>query len=136
MIHKLSHVTIYVTNQDAAKAFYVDTLGFDIRMDASMPNGFRWLTVGPKEQPDLEIVLMQVDGPNMKPETGAALRTLLESGQLGGGVLETADCHKTYQELSAKGVVFSQPPQDRFYGIEAIMRDNSGNWFSLTQRKA
>lgn len=135
MIHKLSHTTIYVTDQDAAKSFYVDILGFDLRMDASMPNGFRWLTVSPKEQPDLEIILMKVDGPNLKPETAAALRPLLESGQMSGGVLMTSNCQKTYEELSAKGVEFTQPPVERFYGVEALMKDNSGNWFSLTQPK-
>src|SRR5262245_4676155 len=77
MIHRLSHATIYVNDQDAAKKFYVETLGLDLRTDASLPNGFRWLTVSPKEQPDLEIILMKVDGPNLKPETATALKALL-----------------------------------------------------------
>ena len=135
MIQRLSHTTVYVLDQDAAKDFYVNKLGFELRMDQSMDNGFRWLTVGPKGQPDLQIILMKVDGPNMQPEVGATLKALLEGGKLGGGVLNTADCRKTYDELKAKGVEFSQPPADRFYGVEAIMKDNSGNWFSLTQPK-
>ncbi|MBI3721863.1 MAG: VOC family protein [Fimbriimonas ginsengisoli] len=135
MIQRLSHTTVYVLDQDAAKQFYLDTLGFDLRMDAAMPNGFRWLTVSPKEQPDMEVILMQVDGPNIKPEVAAALRSLLEKGQLNGGVLATPDCRQAYQELMAKGVEFTSPPTERFYGIEAVMKDNSGNWFSLTQRK-
>jgi hypothetical protein len=53
---------------------------------------------------------------------------------LGSGVLETADCKTTYEELKAKGVEFSQPPVERFYGIEALLKDNSGNWFSMTER--
>jgi catechol 2,3-dioxygenase-like lactoylglutathione lyase family enzyme len=135
MIQRLSHTTVYVLDQDAAKDFYVNKLGFELRMDQSMDNGFRWLTVGPKGQPDLQIILMKVDGPNMPPDVGATLKALLEGGKLGGGVLNTADCRKTYDELKAKGVEFSQPPADRFYGVEAIMKDNSGNWFSLTQPK-
>jgi len=134
MIQRLSHVTIYVLDQDAAKDFYVNKLGFDLKTDASMDNGFRWLTVAPKGQPDLEIVLMATTNPKWDAETAEALRTLVRKGVLGSGVLETADCRKTYEELKAKGVEFSQPPVERFYGIEALLKDNSGNWFSMTQR--
>jgi catechol 2,3-dioxygenase-like lactoylglutathione lyase family enzyme len=136
MIQRLSHATIYVLDQDAAKDFYVNKLGFEARMDASMDNGFRWLTVSPKGQPDLQIILMKVDGPNMQPDVAATLRDLLTRGKLGGGVLQTADCRKTYEELKAKGVEFASPPKDQFYGVEAIMKDNSGNWFSMTEPKA
>jgi len=134
MIQRLSHVTIYVLDQDAAKDFYVNKLGFELKTDASMDNGFRWLTVAPKGQPDLEIVLMATNNPKWDAETTEALRTLVRKGVLGSGVLETADCKKTYEELTAKGVEFSQPPVERFYGIEALLKDNSGNWFSMTQR--
>jgi catechol 2,3-dioxygenase-like lactoylglutathione lyase family enzyme len=135
MIQRLSHTTIYVLDQDAAKDFYVNKLGFEVRMDASMDNGFRWLTVSSKAQPDLQIILMKVDGPNMQPDVAAALRDLLTRGKLGGGVLQTSDCRKTYEELKAKGVEFASPPKDQFYGVEAIMKDNSGNWFSMTEPK-
>jgi hypothetical protein len=60
------------------------------------------------------------------------LRGLLERGIMSGGALHSADCRKTYAELKAKGVEFIQPPTERFYGIEALMKDNSGNWFSMT----
>jgi catechol 2,3-dioxygenase-like lactoylglutathione lyase family enzyme len=135
MIQRLSHATLYVLDQDAARDFYVNKLGFEVRMDASMDNGFRWLTVGSKSQPDLQIILMKVDGPNMQPDVAKALKGLLQQGKLGGGVLETSDCRKTYEELKAKGVEFVSPPKDQFYGVEAIMKDNSGNWFSMTQPK-
>jgi uncharacterized glyoxalase superfamily protein PhnB len=49
-------------------------------------------------------------------------------------VLATDDCQKTYQELVARGVTFVQEPAERFYGTEALFRDDSGNWFSLSQR--
>ena len=136
MIQRLSHITIYVLDQDAAYDFYINKLGFEVRTDAKMDNGFRWLTVGPKGQPDLEIALMPTTpGPLMDEETCKLLRTLVQKGALGGGVMETADCQKTYEELMAKGVQFSSPPQERFYGIEALFKDNSGNWFSLSQHK-
>jgi catechol 2,3-dioxygenase-like lactoylglutathione lyase family enzyme len=135
MIQRLSHTTLYVLDQDAAKDFYVNKLGFEARMDAKMDNGFRWLTVSPKGQPDLQIILMQVDGPNVQPEAAAALRTLLTEGKINGGVLQTSDCRRTYEELKAKGVEFVSPPKEQFYGVEAVMKDNSGNWFSMTEPK-
>ena len=130
MITKLSHATVYVLDQDEAKAFYTEKLGFTVRNDVSM-DGFRWLTVGPESQPDVEIILMPA-GSN--PQSGEQMRALVSKGALGPGVLATDDCHQTYKELSAKGVEFIQEPADRPYGIEAVFRDNSGNWFSLTQR--
>ena len=68
MIQRLSHASIYVLDQDAARDFYVNKLGFEIRMDQSMDNGFRWLTVSPKGQPDFQLILMKVDGPNIQPD--------------------------------------------------------------------
>src|SRR5581483_5409318 len=136
MIQRLSHVAVFVLDQDAAYDFYVNKLGFDVRMDNKMDGGFRWLTVSPKGQPDLQVILMATTpSPTMDQDTSDALRALIRKGVLGAGVLQTADCHKTYEELKAKGVEFAQPPQDRFYGIEAILKDNSGNWFSMTQPK-
>jgi catechol 2,3-dioxygenase-like lactoylglutathione lyase family enzyme len=135
MIQRLSHTTLYVLDQDSARDFYVNKLGFEVRMDGKMDNGFRWLTVSPKGQPDLQIILMQVDGPNMQPEVATVIRGLLTQGKINGGVLQTSDCRKTYEELKAKGVDFPSPPKEQFYGIEAIMKDDSGNWFSMTEPK-
>lgn len=135
MIQKLSHATIYVLDQDAARDFYVNKLGFEVRTDRSMDNGFRWLTVSPKGQPELQLILMKVDGPNIKPEVAAVLKGLVEQGRINGGVLQTDDCRATYEELKAKGVEFLSPPADRFYGVECILKDNSGNWFSMNQLK-
>ena len=135
MIQRFSHITIYVLDQDAAYDFYVNKLGFEVHTDATMDGGFRWLTVNPKGQPDLEIALMPTTpGPKMDQETSDMLRKLIAKGALGSGVLETSDIQKTYEDLKARGVEFSQPPTERFYGIEALFKDNSGNWFSLSQR--
>jgi catechol 2,3-dioxygenase-like lactoylglutathione lyase family enzyme len=136
MITRLSHTTIYVLDQDEALKFYRDKLGFEVRTDFTMDNGFRWLTVGPKTQTDLEIVLMALkESPMLPAEKVAMMRKLIESGSMGGGVLQADDCRKTYEELKAKGVEFKGPPEERFYGIEALLKDNSGNWFSMTQPK-
>ncbi len=134
MIQRLSHVSIYVLDQDAAYDFYVNKLGFEVRTDQKMDNGFRWLTVGPKGQPGLQIVLMPtIPSPMLDQATSDALRMLIRKGVMGAGVFQTADCKRTYEELKAKGVEFTQPPTERFYGIEALMKDNSGAWFSMTQ---
>ncbi|ACY14998.1 VOC family protein [Haliangium ochraceum] len=133
MISSLSHATIYVHDQDEAHDFYVNKLGFEVRTDITM-DGFRWLTVGPKDQKNLEIVLMQLKpGPMHSEETVGLLTKLMEAGALGAGVFRTEDCQRTYEELKERGVEFMQPPAQRPYGIEAMFKDNSGNWFSLTQ---
>ena len=134
MIRKLSHTTIYVLDQDRAKAFYTEKLGFEVRQDVKM-EGFRWLTVAPKGQDDLEIVLMPAGGGMTSEENTSKLRALVEAGVLGAGVFATADCRATYEQLKQKGVEFKQPPTERPYGIEAMFRDDSGNWFSLTERR-
>ena len=137
MITRLSHTTIYVLDQDEALKFYRDKLGFEVRNDKTMDNGFRWITVGPKTQPDLEIILMAItESPMFPADKVELLRKLVESGSMGAGVLEVDDCRKTYEELKAKGVQFLAPPAERFYGIEALFKDNSGNWFSMCQHKA
>jgi hypothetical protein len=108
----------------------------EVRTDATMENGFRWLTVGPKSQPGFEIVLMKIaPGPRLDEAAAASLRELVRQGAQGGGVFDTADCRAAYEELKAKGVEFTAPPKDQFYGIEATFRDAAGNWFSLTQPK-
>lgn len=135
MIRSLSHTTLFVLDQERAKQFYVDKLGFEVKADQTM-GGFRWLTVAPRAQTGIELVLMPVGaGPRMDEAAAKALRGLVEKGALVMGVLATADCKKTYEELAAKGVQFLQPPSERPYGIEALLRDDSGNVFSLTQRR-
>jgi catechol 2,3-dioxygenase-like lactoylglutathione lyase family enzyme len=135
MITKLSHATVWVVDQDRAKAFYTEKLGFEVRDDVRMGT-FRWLTVGPKTQPDLRIVLMRIgSGPNLDEAGAAQLRGLVERGALGGGVVECDDIQKTYEELSGRGVEFASPPKQMPYGIEAVFKDDSGNFFSLGQKK-
>jgi predicted enzyme related to lactoylglutathione lyase len=132
MIRALSHATIYVNDQDAALEFYTKKLGFEVRTDARMGE-FRWLTVSPKDQSDLEIVLMKPGGPMIDDETRKQIEQLVAKGAMGAGVFRTADCRATYEELRARGVEFMGEPAERPYGIEAVFKDNSGNWFSLTQ---
>ena len=139
MISHVSHATVYVLDQDSAKAFYTEKLGLELRLDINMGEefegagaGFRWLTVGAKDQPDLQIVLSSCDM-GRSPEAAAQLRELVASGALGVCVLATDDCHRSYKELLAKDVTFLSEPAERPYGIEATLRDDSGNIISLTQ---
>ena len=135
MISKLTHTSFYVLDQEKAYDFYVNKLGLDVRTDATMENGFRWLTVGPKDQPELEVVLMAVDGPGtmLDDETKGLFKQLLEKNKMGAGVWEATDCRAAYEELKAKGVTFLSEPKEQFYGVEAIFIDGCGNWFSMTE---
>ena len=136
MIQKQIHTTVFVLNQDEALIFYRDKLEFEVRVDMTMEGGFRWLTVGPKAQPDLQLILMEPKiGPMFDASAVEQLRSLVSRGVFGIGVFETSDCQATYDDLKSKGVHFLSAPTERFYGIEALVKDNSGNWFSLTQRK-
>ena len=132
MITNISLVTVYCLDQDAARDYYVDVLGFEPRTDVTMGEGFRWVTVGHPSQPELEVTLM-LPGPPLEPDAAAFIRRQLEAGQMGGLGLRVNDCRKTFEELSAKGVTFLQEPSDRPYGVEAVMRDVSGNWLVLVE---
>jgi catechol 2,3-dioxygenase-like lactoylglutathione lyase family enzyme len=143
MIQRMSHSAIFVLDQDVARDFYVNKLGFELNMDESMPNGFRWLTVSPKGQAELQIILMKVapspgevsNGQKIKPQDVETIAALMKKGAFGAGVFQTADCRKTYEELKARGVEFVSEPKEQFYGVEAVFRDPFGNWFSMTQPK-
>lgn len=134
MIRRMSHATIFVNNQAEALEFYRDKLGFRVHTDAMVSEDFRWLTICTNDDPDFELVLMEPKpGMLMDEQTSQNLRAIMAKGVLGAGVFNTDDCRGTYEELKAKGVQFVAEPAERPYGIEAVFKDNSGNWFSLTQ---
>ena len=134
MITKLSHIGLLVRDQNQAYDVYVNKLGFKVQTDMTMDNGFRWLTVSPPGQPDVEIVLSAPVEPMFSTDLIPHVRALLDRDAMSGGVWEADDCEKTYVELKAKGIEFIKPPTKEFYGIEALFKDGCGNWFSLTQR--
>lgn len=136
MINRLSVAGIWVKDQNEALRFYTEKLGFEIRADITFGD-YRWLTVGLKGQPDLEFNLAPLKpGGSFTQEDIEQLTKLVEAGKLGTGVWKTDNCQKTYETLKAKGVEFIQPPTDREYGIiEAVFKDNSGNYMVLSQDK-
>ena len=134
MITNISLVTVFCLDQDAARDYYVDVLGFEPRTDVTMGEGYRWVTIGHPSQPELEVTLM-LPGPPLESDAADFIRRQLEAGQMGGLGLRVDDCRKTFEELSAKGVTFLQEPSDRPYGVEAVMRDVSGNWLVLVEPK-
>jgi catechol 2,3-dioxygenase-like lactoylglutathione lyase family enzyme len=135
MSTRLTHTTVWVLDQEEALDFYTSKLGYEVRVDEDM-DGFRWLTVGSPDQPDHQLILLEPGPPMMDEETAAQVKALVAKGVLGPGVLGTDDCRGDYEKLSSRGVNFLSEPAERFYGIEATLRDNSGNWFSMTQPPA
>ena len=136
MITKLTHTCVYVLDQDRARDFYTNKLGFKLVMHVPMGPNARWLTVSPPEQPELEINLFPVvEGGMFNKETVKTMTELIEKGTFGAAVFSCNDIYATYEELKSKGVEFSKAPTEEFYGVEALFRDDSGNWFSLGQKK-
>ncbi|MFF5305640.1 VOC family protein [Streptomyces sp. NPDC013161] len=135
MIQGLGIATVWTFDQQRSKAFFTEKLDFEVRDDISMGD-MRWVTVGAKDQPDVALTLMSLDGPGLDPESAEALKKLISKGVLGAGAFTTDDCRGDHATFKGRGVEFLQEPTERPYGIEAIFRDDSGNWYSLTERSA
>jgi catechol 2,3-dioxygenase-like lactoylglutathione lyase family enzyme len=136
MLKRLTHVQVWVHDQGAALAFYTGKLGMQLRDDVSPPEfgGFRWLTVGLPEQPDVAIVLLAVPGPpGLDADTANQLKSLVAKGVAGSLFISTDDCQATYDELTRRGVEFHQEPTKRPYGMDAAFRDPSGNEIRIMQ---
>jgi predicted enzyme related to lactoylglutathione lyase len=133
---KISTAQLWVHDQDEALAFYTKKLGWEVRTDVTLPEmgDFRWLTVAPAGQPDIEVVLMAIPGPPvMDTETAEQVRGLMSKGFAGTVFLTTDDIKSSYQELKSRGVEFTEEPEERPYGIDSGFRDPSGNSLRLTQ---
>ena len=138
MLKQLTYVQVWVHDQDEALAFYTDKLGMELREDVTVPEmgNFRWLTVGIPGQ-KTSITLMAIPGPPVfDEETRDTIHKLLAKGAGGGLFFTTDDAQKTYEELSSRGVEFTQEPTEQPYGIDAGFRDVSGNHFRMTQSQS
>lgn len=133
MFQAITHSAVFVTDQDEALDFYVGKLGLEVASDVDL-EVMRWLTVRVPGQPERELLLETPKNPMTDEETAQEVANLLAKGALGlGFILTTDDCLATFEELSAKGVEFTQEPTERFYGIDAGIRDPFGNNIRLTQ---
>ena len=132
MITAVSIARVFVKDVDAAKAFYIDVLGFQEHTDITLGEGYRWCTVKSATQPDLQIHLAE-PGPPIPDDMVAAIKRAQAAGNMFGIGVNVDDCRKTYDDLRAKGVEFVQTPEERPYGVEAVARDNSGNWMVLVE---
>jgi len=135
---KIANAQLWVHDQDEALAFYTEKVGMEVRADVTLAEmgDFRWLTVGPPGQEDVTIVLMAIPGPPvMDAETAGQVSDLMAKGFAGTVFLSTDDCRASYEELKARGVEFSESPEERPYGIDSGFRDPSGNSLRLTEVK-
>jgi len=133
---RIANAHLWVNDQEEALEFYTKKIGFEVRMDATLPEmgDFRWLTVGPAGQPDVAIALMAIPGPPvMDADTAEEVRNLMSKGFAGTVFLTTDDCRASYEELRARGVEFTETPEDRPMGFDAGFRDPSGNSVRITQ---
>jgi len=133
---KISTMQLWVDDQDEALEFWTNKVGMETRSDVTLPEmgDFRWLTVGPADQPDIAIVLMAIPGPPvMDAGTAEQVRTLMSKGFAGTVFLTTDDVQADYEELKGRGVEFTEEPEERPYGIDCGFRDPSGNAIRLTQ---
>jgi catechol 2,3-dioxygenase-like lactoylglutathione lyase family enzyme len=123
---------VYVRDQDEAREFYVDKLGFTVHTDVR--NGsYRWLTVQHPEQPGFQLGLFAPGAPVHDEATAQTLRAMVAKGAMPPLVLVVADCRKSYETLRARGVEFTQEPMDRYGAVDAGFRDPSGNGWKMIQ---
>jgi len=137
MLKQLTHVQVWVHDQDEALAFYTEKLGMELREDVTVPEmgNFRWLSVGVPGQ-DVSITLMAIPGPPVfEEETRAQIQGLLAKGASGGLFFSTDDAQASFEELKQRGVEFTQEPAEQPYGIDAGFRDSSGNHFRMMQQQ-
>jgi predicted enzyme related to lactoylglutathione lyase len=130
---KLSHCFVYVLDQDEALDFYTRVLGLEVRADARM-EAMRWLTVGPPDQPDVEIGLLEPIPPPVPAEDAEALRALIAKGSLGSIIFRTDDCRAAFERVLEAGAEVLQEPIEQSYGVlDCAFRDPSGNHIRIGQ---
>ena len=126
---KIGHITLLVRDFDEALRFYVEKLGFVKAQDTTFGEGMRWVTVSPKDQPDLELTFVLADTDEKQKALGK------QAGDHVFMTLQTDDCKLDYQAMKAKGVKFYGEPTEQMWGIEVVFEDLYGNLYDLIQRK-
>jgi predicted enzyme related to lactoylglutathione lyase len=123
---------VRVLDQDRALAFYTEKLGFTVTNDVDLGH-MRWLTVAPPGQSDQQVLLERVGPPIVDEETRDQIDTIIAKGAGAALFLEVEDCRAAFDEIAAEGVEVIQEPMERFYGIDAAFRDESGNHIRMNQ---
>ena len=127
-------IGLYVHDQEEARAFYVDKLGFKVHTDVK--NGeFRWLTLQHPEQPSFQLGLFKPGPPVLDEATAQVARELVAKGAMPPLVLVVDDCRAAYDRMRARGVEFTQETVERFGNIDAIFRDPSGNGWKMMEAR-
>ena len=127
MISTIATVSVFVEDQDRAKAFYTEKLGFQLINDSEMfpGSGMRWITVAPAGCPtELTLFPMGVQWEHYREAMGKPQCFTLHRD----------DITETYRELTAKGVQFLGEPQAQDWGSFAMLVDSEGNQIVLGQR--
>ena len=128
---RLSRCYVAVDDPDASLVFYRDALGLELRSDVSS-EGFRWITLSPPDQPDLEVVLVEPHAGRLEQD-GDALLALLRRGSLNGLTFRTDDLQTTFEKVRASGAEVLQEPKEQPWGVsECTFRDPSGTMLRLT----
>ena len=125
MINAITHITLFVKDQDEALKFYTEKLGFSVHTDADF-GGMRWLTLNPKGQENFELVIYLAEGPDAS----------LIGKQGGSGIffcLGSDNFDEDYKELKAKGIEFVGEPEDQAWGKAVTFKDLYGNLLYLVQ---
>jgi len=131
----LHHCFLAVDDHDKALEFYRDALGLEVRLDVGS-EGMRWVTLGSKEQPDVNIVLEPpLANPNASAADRQAVAELLAKGMLRGVNFSTDDLDGAFERISAAGADVLQEPIDQPYGVrDCAFRDPAGNMIRISQR--
>ncbi len=119
---------------EAARTFYRDILGFEIRKDVGY-NGMHWITVGPVGQPDTAIVLFPPTAtPGLTDDERRTIHEMMAKGTYGSLLLASKDVDGTFERLQASDAEVVQEPTDQPYGVrDCAFRDPSGNLIRIQQ---
>lgn len=130
---KLDTVPIYVTDQDAAKKFYSETLEFRVVQDIPMGPEQRWLEVAPPDS-SVRLVLYKATAEQHGAESLRDGQARI--GTFTGYVFGTDDIQSDRQRLGQRGVAFTMEPDEQPWGTFAIFADPDRNSFGLRQPPA
>lgn len=123
---RLTLFKVYVSDQEEARRFYVDQLGFEVAEDKLLGD-YRWLLV---RAPDNEEVSL-----NLETATTVEEKALVGCQAAGQPLfsLSTDNCMRDYAELKRRGVKFEGEPKVMPYGTGVMMQDLYGNKIYLNQ---